>query len=504
MDVRFSAAGALGNYAGQPGSEQAVAPLVGLLKDTEREVRSSAAGALGNYAGQPGSEQAVALLVGLLKDTERDVRSSAAGALGNYAGQPGGEQAVEALTGVLKDTDEYVPTSGVKSLASFAGLVEIKGINPILNNLRKKGGKEEGYWAMLSLALMDPDRTDLQLSENSTSASPTILNQLDNTLTVSRSRNANLLIEAFDSLEKVTQIAVLSELGRFPSPRILSKLMELEQQDDGNMREAALMALGKNGTPKALSRLQAVAEDPRELMSIRVQAIHTLGYNSSESVAEFLTKLMEQEPFLANPIYAALDRLASPKALPFLKRGLAQQEQRHQQWREFRNTWKENFDDEKHQDEKDAWVEELKALQPDVYLENWFARQIARLDLERAAELLRHNLYAIRRGAWLGIAQSGNAERVRWLIDQYADEENPLFRFALYRAIDRLLRRLEVVGNDEDLSTLKSLYKIWKPKLSEEQSPEREWTTQRWVQQTILNRIEWTIPVLESRLGASS
>jgi HEAT repeat protein len=195
---------------------------------------------------------------------------------------------------------------------------------------------------MLTLALLKPDRADLKLLKNFTSPSPTTLNRSNNTLTASRSQHADLLIEGFDSLEKKTQITVLPELGRFLSPKILSKLMDLEKQDDSDMRAAALLALGKNGTSKARSRLQAVAKDPREAISVRIRAIHALGYSRSESVVEFLTKLIEQEPSLANAIYASLDRLASPQVLPFLKRSLAQQDERHRQWRKFRSTWKEN------------------------------------------------------------------------------------------------------------------------------------------------------------------
>jgi hypothetical protein len=178
-----------------------------------------------------------------------------------------------------------------------------------------------------------------------------------------------------------------------------------------------------------------------------------------------------------------------------------QQEQRHLTWREFRDTWRDEFNDEGFRDEKDKWEEQLKSVQPNPALETWYARQIARLDAQRAAELLRNDLYAVRRGAWLGFAQSGDAERVGWLIGRHAKEDNPLFRFALYRAIDRLLQRLEVVGNAEDLNVLNSLHEKWRGKLEQEPVREADWTAKRRVQQTILERIEWTIPVVKSRVG---
>jgi hypothetical protein len=115
-EVKTQSARSLSHFAGQPGSEQAVAPLVGLLKDTDYNVRRSAAEVLGNYAGQPGSEQAVAPLVGLLKDPGYNVRDSAAEVLGKYAGQPESEQAVAPLVGLLKDTNNDVRRSAVIDL----------------------------------------------------------------------------------------------------------------------------------------------------------------------------------------------------------------------------------------------------------------------------------------------------------------------------------------------------------------------------------------------------
>jgi hypothetical protein len=185
-----------------------------------------------------------------------------------------------------------------------------------------------------------------------------------------------------------------------------------------------------------------------------------------------------------------------------MERGLRAQGKRRQDWRTHRATWREAFNDPKLLDKdqklsqaKDEWEDKLKALQPSEPLETWFARQIARLDEQRAKKLLRDPSYAIRRGAWIGFAQSGDAERVRWLIDEHANENNPLYGFAQYRAIDRLLQRLEVVGDANDLAILQSLKTEWTEKLKDP-PPKSEWSAQRRVQQTILQRIGWTIPVI--------
>jgi HEAT repeat protein len=154
-----TAADALGRFAGQPGGEQAVAPLVALLKDPDLACpQSSAAGALGRFAGQPGAEHghrpagppahrtrkskvrgsAAGALGGfagqtrrrsrpslrwsnLLKDPEPEVRNSAAGALGRFAGHPGGEQAVAPLVDLLKDPDQHVRAAAADALGRFAG-----------------------------------------------------------------------------------------------------------------------------------------------------------------------------------------------------------------------------------------------------------------------------------------------------------------------------------------------------------------------------------------------
>jgi hypothetical protein len=406
-----------------------------------------------------------------------------------------------AIVSLLENPDSGIQKTAARALTHVAGLANIETAESFLQSLKKTGDEETGFLSTLSLALMKPDRINLNSSETTRSMQPELRNPLTDFQTRHEEKNAALLLEGLDELDKKIQIDILPEFARFPSPLILSKLMELEQKDDIETRTAALISLGKNRTPGALSRLQAVAGDPQESFPMRVEAIHALGYSDSESAVDFLTQLAKQEPYLINAIYAALDRLASPRALTFLEGGLKQQDQRHQRWRQKRSTWRDEFFDDNHQEQRNSWEEELKVLQPNPPLETWFARQIARQDPERAAELLRHDLYAVRQGAWLGIAQSGDADTVGWLIEQHAEEDNPLFRYALYRAIDRLLLRLEVVGSAEDLKTLDSLRQQWSQMLEKDETPKSEWSTRRRVQQTILERIDWTIPVLQSRVS---
>jgi HEAT repeat protein len=521
--VRRSAASALRGFVGQPGGEQAVAPLVELLKDPDRDVRGSAADALGDFAGQPGGEQAIAPLVELLK--VGDVPFSAVRALGGFAGQPGGEQAVAPLVELLKDPDRDVRGRAAGGLNRFAGRLDLKSTTASLRHLAESGTGASSFPARMALALMNPDQPVFGAPHQGAIVAKPAPNHTVDAEASMRDKNAALLMSDIEALSDEARNTFLPELARFPSPLILTKLLELETRtskthdptaiaplqsvagDERETREshraAALLALGKTRDPTAIARLQAVAGDGRETHPMRVAAIRALGYTESDPVAGFLVELIAKNPSLANPIYSALDNIASKTALPFMERGLSAQRERRQDWRKHRATWREAFNDPKLLDKdpelsqtKDEWEDKLKALQPNEPLETWFARQIARLDEQRAKELLRDPTYAIRRGAWIGFAQSGDAERVRWLIDRHAKENNPLYRFALYRAIDRLLQRLEVVGDTNDLARLQSLQKEWTEKLAKDRTPKPEWSTQRRVQKTILQRIDWTIPVI--------
>jgi hypothetical protein len=84
-------------------SKELIPPLIDALKDSDTEVRRSAAGALA-HLGQP----AVAALVDVLKDKDKDkeLRANAAYVLGQMG--TGGQEAVPTLVKLLKDDDRDV------------------------------------------------------------------------------------------------------------------------------------------------------------------------------------------------------------------------------------------------------------------------------------------------------------------------------------------------------------------------------------------------------------
>ncbi len=117
--------------------------------------------------------------------------------------------------------------------------------------------------------------------------------------------------------------------------------------------------------------------------------------------------------------------------------------------------------------------------------------------------IVRHDLYGVRKGAWLGISQQYSAKMVGTLMEKHTVEENPLFRYALYRALDRLLQRLEITGSEDDLMVLEKLSKEWEHKLKKIASKNKnknQYSEKFDVQTTMLDRINWTLPNLESRI----
>ena len=282
-----------------------------------------------------------------------------------YALQSGSEQAITPLVALLKASGLDVRVSATQLLGSFVGHLNIHSAEKPLMELLISEHKELRFHSSLTLTL-------IKLKHGASNSPDNLAQQLD--------QEAKLLLEQFHTLEKDEQREALSALSRIPSQLILNELLQQEEQSkDHETRTAALHALGqslaKQGSVQVLQRLQTVADDQQEALKIRINAVKALGYRPVDATLEFLIKLVKGEPRLINAIYVALDRLNSPKSLAFLQESLSKQE-----------------------------------------LETWLARQIARLDETEVFKLLRHNLYSVRKGAWLGISQQYSAKN-GWNID---------------------------------------------------------------------------------------
>ncbi len=133
-NVRRSAADALGSIGIE--AKTAVPQLIPLLKDSDAGVRSSVADALGNIG--PQAKTAVAQLIPLLKDSDVGVRSIAAGALRSIGAEA--KTAVPQLILLLKDSDAEVRSTAVRVLGNIGA--EAKTAVPQLIPLLKDSNAE--------------------------------------------------------------------------------------------------------------------------------------------------------------------------------------------------------------------------------------------------------------------------------------------------------------------------------------------------------------------------
>jgi len=97
--------------------KEAAAPLVELLKDSDRDVRGRAASALGSM-GKDMPKEAAAQLAALLKDSDSLVRRRAADALGSM-GKDMPKEAAAPLVALLKDSDSGVRGQAASALGSM-------------------------------------------------------------------------------------------------------------------------------------------------------------------------------------------------------------------------------------------------------------------------------------------------------------------------------------------------------------------------------------------------
>jgi len=87
------------------------------------------------------------------------------------------------------------------------------------------------------------------------------------------------------------------------------------------------------------------------------------------------------------------------------------------------------------------------------------------------------------------------------LMEKHTKEKSPFFSYALYQALDRLLQRLEITGSEDDFKVLKNLSIQWQAKLIKFAPEDKNQYSEKFdVQTTMLDRINWTLPNLESRI----
>ncbi|MCP4699791.1 MAG: HEAT repeat domain-containing protein [Gammaproteobacteria bacterium] len=541
-EVRSSAASALGEL----GSVKAVKPLIELLKDLKQNVRGAAVLALGeldtveaikplielrndldsnvrkNAASALGILDTIEVftpLIELLSDPKAPVRSSAASALGELS-IVGAEKSLIRLLGdneKITSDEEDKSTVRDKATEALIALGSVGSVKPLLRQLKNKDSevRDSAMEELRKFGIVPLDQLDekvrfnelKKLKEKSAGKKSKerreaakklgeILSEasVQQLIKILGDTNRRVKTQAVKSLTRIARIQADLALPARPH---LERLLE---DPESRVREAAKRALDtlSHAAPGnvAAAKLKELALDKQERLAIRSSAIKLLGNLETEDSSEILITAFQQEEAeqgeneLSFIVWQALGNLGSVDALPFLLEQLDELDRRKREWRKLRDQDSQNSDEPEDFSGDPQNFDEEDDTQPwyDGYLETELSYAIAKIDpTNEGLKLLHHNLANVRKGAWYGLAKEADAALVQRLVEDYQGLQhlgglNPIFRHAVYRAMDKSLITVEVRGNTRDLDVLKILAK----KLDKEGA--------------VYDRTEWTIQQLEYRL----
>jgi HEAT repeat protein len=493
-----------------------VEQLMAHLDDGDSGVRQNAAEAL----GQLGNPRAVTSLIALLQDSDGNVRREAAHALGRL----GDARALEPLLRLLRGAQD-VYRDGVEDVRRSALLASAKiGLKshhpePIVCTARSVFNNAS--CDLTASQNMGPEHERMRL------AAAVVL------LALQPSTPPDAIVEAWldkavDPSQSISRRRELAEmLGDFPTEKGRKLLLDLLHDSNLGIQESALKALGKVNAREVMSSSQLtlffepLRRDNFRLQKAAAEALAEItSVNSIDTLATDTMATVAGDPRIGIPA-----RVASLKALynianhskdnkvreTIIKRMLAAIQSEIDQTILGIHVYNLLGDLQDRQALK-ALQEHLKAQEsflrgwgqkPDRLQEAKLARQlafelaynIARIDPENSGlGLLDHDLADIRQGAWQGLGSVGNVDLIAQLHRQLQDrdrpwfkrlsawfkrpwgKDQPLFRYAAYQAIDRILLKLET----EDI----------KPKPGElERLKELAAGAEEW----ICKRVEWTL-----------
>ncbi len=308
---------------------EAVAPLVGALRDEEADVSQAAAYGLRLLKGSPAD--LVAALGPHLKDENPQVRKGVAGALGRCGGE-----ALPALTNAFKDEDADVRKQVTLSLDTVA---------------RKDKGAWSAILAILNSGLKDPDPkvrlTVVQtLARCGPGAVPLLLAALeDEDVKVRANAPAALgalkpearavlpaLARRFKAEKEVpVKQSLLQTLGKL-GPEAVAPLTDALRDDDPGVQLAALKALGPLGPEArpalaAMKELAVQASNP-SVRSLAVKAVARVGPEGQAAVLDLLRVADTETRLACLQILGSQSDKVPKQAVPALVAALTDKEKK--------------------------------------------------------------------------------------------------------------------------------------------------------------------------------
>ncbi|HID99598.1 MAG TPA: hypothetical protein EYP59_04825, partial [Thiotrichaceae bacterium] len=418
-------------------------------------------------------------LIERLKDENTWTRHNAAKNLGKLSNP----KAVEPLIKMLKDQDEEVRDATLLALRKIGDHRASEAVLAVLNNDTEKQSirieaattllafhQPEGLTFLTKLAnsvqVDDRKETAKALGNVSSETSIQLL------VTLLTDDNLSVKLQAIESLGQIKAITI----------KHIAILHALLEETNVRVQTATVKALTRIASPDSIPVLRAAVMNPKITIPARLAAFSGLQKRvDKETFIEIILEALKQnETLFGLRAYTLLGQLKVHHVLPMLQNRLMQLEQQVRRWRGIRDKERQYFTET----QSEAWRQKLETAQPAFHWAFELAHAMAQIDpVVSGVKLLSHHLAEVRYGAWMDLGQVGTVALVQRLEQARMESENPLFRHAAYRAIDRILNRLEVMGSEKELNALKAFL------------------PQVRAQEAVYTRVEWTIQQLEYRIN---
>ena len=424
------------------------------------------------------NERARGVFLNRLNDPSASVRESVASALGSLGGRVGPLIDRSDISTLLKQLQAMGWENRQNAIVSLGLLGSTQAIEPLLALFRDSTELDQvkihAAVALASLGSQDGRPfLDAAVKSSLVSTRRTIAKALE---VIPYNESAELLQPLLNDDVLDIRLTALKALKNAESSTALPLLIDTLQNEDLRIREATAEALAGLGSADAISVIKEELAELPDDVRVNLHLLDALGkIGTPEAIEALLSAVRENEEAFGLRAYQILAKLRDPQALPFLEERLKSLTRASREWRDIRDSERDDFTDE----QAERWRQRLDEAKPKWHWAFPYGETIARIDPESGVELLSHELADVRYGAWMGLGEVGTVELIETLDKMRDTDRSYPFRVSAYRAIDHILRRLEGTGTDEDFETLKDLL----PKVKDRKA--------------VCTRMEWTIRVLD-------
>ncbi|MFZ2384730.1 MAG: HEAT repeat domain-containing protein [Candidatus Omnitrophota bacterium] len=298
---------------GEIGDPLAVDSLIHLLKDSDPSIRVDAAGALGSIK----DSRATGALAVALKDENTDVVTAAAEALGKI----GTDEAVTLLLNTLTggtDSESRAASSGL----AVAGASAVEPLIGILEN--GESGYKVKLYAAEALGKLKDARAIEPLTRLMETGSNANVETAANAL-VSIGKDSTLsLIGLLNNDDYQVKEAAVESLGKIGDPRAIESLIACFSEGNSTLAWAAKDALAGIGQ-SAVGPLTALLQD--DDTTVQQFAIRALGEIKGPGIAEQLIPFLEDSNVLTRGVtIVALDNIGGLEGIEALAESLGNEE----------------------------------------------------------------------------------------------------------------------------------------------------------------------------------